>query len=399
MSTDAPRGLADVIVAALLLVLTPATVADELITQELIDATEQEARRAAELAHEYQRVYNEVQRDLEAHNLELNSGVILSDQLRGKLNAAKRNLDKAGLELRHKVVAGTGTRDQASERMFELAYHWGREQYGFANKQELDTLIEARISRVWILLATLAFLIAYFGRFKRSGGVRHITPLQVPEELRSVNLPGLKYAVGWVSGVVADKEMWTETTQTHHITNDTFIGQRTYVTTNSVTKGRLYLITHDGREHIYDLHGADHRVRPGNLITSIDESGLLRGTRTVTDFNHATREVNHYNLWRANGSPWLINLLITGLVAYYAFGWAESVGASVAAPHEHQFWLDTGWAALVGVGLALAFHIPITFYRNLRYKRGFISKAERLIESQADTLRQAFTPRGATTTD
>ncbi len=117
------------VVAFMLTVSAPAG-ADEPLTPGLIDATEQEARHAAELAHEYQRIYNEVQRDLDRHNLKLNSGVILSEQYRRRLSAAKAKLDKAGLELRRKVIEITGTRDKASERMYALTYHWGRELYG-----------------------------------------------------------------------------------------------------------------------------------------------------------------------------------------------------------------------------------------------------------------------------
>ena len=387
MPADSRRGLA----AALAALLWALPAAAERLTQDLIDATEKEARRTAELAHEYQLVYNAVHRDLDAHNLELNSGVILSDQLRGRLREAETALNRAGLELRRKIIQVTGTRDQATERMRELTYHWGREFYGFGNEAELNAIVGAREGRVWILLAVVAFVIAWFGRFKRSGAP-HITPFQVPDELRRVKLPGLRYTVGWVTGLVADKEMWTETRQTYHTTTDQWAGRQTYVTTDSVTKGRLYLITQDGREHIYDLSGSDHRVRPGNLVTSIDEPRLLKGTRTITDFNHATREANHYNLWTANGTPWLVNLAVTGLLAWYGFAWAGSAAASVAAPHEHQPWLDAGWAALVGLGLALAFHVPITFWRNLRYKRGFVRKAWKLMDDQSDALRQAFPP-------
>jgi hypothetical protein len=86
------------------------------------------------------------------------------------------------------------------------------------------------------------------------------------------------------------------------------------------------------------------------------------------------RQADHYGLWGSNGTPWLINLAVTGVAAWYGFGWAEGVGATVAAPAENQIWLDIGWAALVGLGLTLACHIPITFWRNLSYKRGIRSQ-------------------------
>ncbi len=186
--------------------------------------------------------------------------------------------------------------------------------------------------------------------------------------------------------------MWTEIKQTLHTTHDGFGDRRTYVTTESVTKGRLYLVTHDGQEKIYDLHGAEHRFRPGNLITCINEARLIRGIQFVSVYNHNSREANHYGLWDSNGTPWLVNLIVIGAAAWYGFGWAEAIGAFVAAPSANQFWLDVGWATLVALALTLATHVPITLRRNLRYKRRFVRKAEKLAESQADTLRDAFAP-------
>lgn len=364
---------------------------DELLTPELIEATEAEARKAAELAHRHLRVHNEVHRDLDAHGLELNSAVILSEQLRERLEASEAQVNRAGIELRNKVISVTGTRENATDLMFALTYHWGRELYGFGNKEELDALMAERRLKVWAAVGLCGLVVASVGRWRRSG-VDHITPVEVPSALRRVRLPGFRYAVGYVTGVVADKDMWTRTQQTQTTSTDSFGNRVTDVSTTTLVEGRVYLLTHDGQEKVYDLFGENHPYRPGNVVTIVNYA-KGRGIQFLGLFNHDTNQWQRYGLWRANGTPKLLTFLATGVLAYYGSKWARSVGASVAASAEHSFWLNVGFAALVAAGVTIALHVLITFVRNVQFKWGFERRARRLLSGEHEHVREALMKR------
>jgi hypothetical protein len=375
--------------AFLVLIFHPSKIqADELLTPELIQATEQQARKTTEIAHQYMKVYNEVHRDLDAHGLHLKSGVILSEQYRKRLNNAKAILDQSGRILENEIVKHTGNRGTKAKTALELVNYWGRELYGFGNLKELENIIDQRKNIIWLFLVIAGLIMGLFARRLRSS-VNHNTPFQVPENLQRVQLPGLNYKVGWLSGLIADKEMWTEIKQEFHTTTDNFGNRITSTSTTSEIKGLLYVITQDGQEQIFDLAGADHRFHPGNLITIINFA-KGKGVQFLQVFNHDSKEQLDYGLWTANGTPWLINLIVLATIAHYGFEWAYSPGLSVAAPYEHQFWVDTGYTAFAAVLVTLIIHLLITIFRNFRFRRVFQKKAEKYIDENINELRKSF---------
>jgi hypothetical protein len=112
--------------------------------------------------------------------------------------------------------------------------------------EELAKQLSTRRTIAWLLVAGVCVGLGSIAR--RIGKPDdNKTPLNVPADLTTVEVPGMRYRINLVTGMVMDKEMWDEIKTTTY-TRGSFGSQTGETRTESVRKGKTYLLTHDGKE-------------------------------------------------------------------------------------------------------------------------------------------------------
>ena len=150
------------------------------------------------------------------------------------------------------------------------------------------------------VLALLGGLVIPLRRARRSGRRHNASRppgsgtadrvLDLPVELQVLDLPGRMYPELTVtSGVVMDKEGWTETTTTYSSTAPTqHHGGSTSVSTTTTKKDRLWVRTTSGDEQPWTVTGDVFQARAGHPVTWV-AARLRQDPQTVCMvFNHAT---------------------------------------------------------------------------------------------------------------
>jgi len=114
--------------------------------------------------------------------------------------------------------------------------------------------------------------------------------IDLPLDLQVLDLPGRMYPeLGVTSGIVMEKEGWTETTTTYSSTAPTqHHGGSTSTSTTTTKKDRLWVRTTAGREEPWTVTGDVFQARAGHPVTWV--AARLRGDpQTVCMvYNHAT---------------------------------------------------------------------------------------------------------------
>lgn len=135
------------------------------------------------------------------------------------------------------------------------------------------------------------------GRAPGTGSAERL--LDLPVELQVLDLPGGMYPELTVtSGVVMEKEGWTETTTTYGSTAPSpHHGGSTTVSTTTTKKDRLWVRTTSGDEQPWTVTGDVFPARPGHPVTWV-AARLRQDPQTpCMVFNHATG--HHYE------KPWI----------------------------------------------------------------------------------------------
>jgi hypothetical protein len=311
---------------------------------------------------------------------------MLGGKYRYDLNAIGSRANGAFAQLLSQVQSVTGTREDAREKAELIAVHWRREMYGFGTAEELDQQLATRRTIAWIVVACVCLGLGSIAR--RIGKPEaNQTPLEVPADLTMVKLPGMQYRVNLVTGLVMDKEMWDEIKTTTTYFHGTY-GQHTGETrTESVRKGKAHLLTHDGKEDILNLVGYGHNYRPGNIVTFLFY-GRGKKRNSVVVYNHATQKTEEQNgLDHAHGSLWMLNLIVTGVIAYLVFDWAS-------APMQRLGFGDGTWILIQSVGVALiltaAVHFLTRWRRNRRFRKNFEPRLQRFLQDGDADIQKAF---------
>jgi hypothetical protein len=160
------------------------------------------------------------------------------------------------------------------------------------------------------------------------------TALSLPESLRVVEVPGVRYALESDSAIVVDEKTWTETTYSTYETQGSVqtVGDAVYVfpgrresSVSTVVKDRLWLRDLAGHESTWVITGGVFSVRLGHVISRVG----MRSDDAV-DFivacNHSTGQcvvfnapIGRFHLPGQHG-VWLIPTLV-GVAGWVYGGW------------------------------------------------------------------------------
>jgi hypothetical protein len=151
-----------------------------------------------------------------------------------------------------------------------------------------------------------------------TGTVQGDAVAPLPEELRVVRVPGLRYPVAHLAGLVTDKESEVRTefaTRTtaerdpYALGPNAAINLRTTTSSTSTRIDTLWVRRPDGSEASWRLTGSGLQARPGHILSVIARPLRNGDLQFVLAYNHATgqQEMLTYEAHRVRVlAPWFV---------------------------------------------------------------------------------------------
>jgi hypothetical protein len=159
----------------------------------------------------------------------------------------------------------------------------------------------------------------------------------LPDSLRVIELPGVRYTVNTMSGLVFDKETSVSTSvhTTTTPTQVTTIGNTVHTTpgytsthVTRVQKDVVWVHTPDRREEAWTFFGGGFQVHSGQVISAVARRAKDGHLDFLLAYNHATRQLEPQtsNLSLAHG----VRNAVRGFIAQPVSTLAGSVGCAIA---------------------------------------------------------------------
>ncbi len=233
----------------------------------------------------------------------------------------------------------------------------------------------------------------------------------LPESLRVVSLPLLRYSVEVVSALAVEKE----TTMHTHVHTSTSGGQVYTVgnevqstpiqTSTSVTTTQQDLVwvrTADKRETSWVFKGGTFKVRPGHILSVITQPGSDGSPEFLIAYNHNTGQFEEfrgipYGI-RGGMMAWLLATLVGSVGFAIAFGIILSIQPdSSADPARRMLGPIVDWIMGVIASAIAAFFISMTAGRKLSrqrqatYQRQYVPRFREFLGQCTPALQKHFT--------
>ena len=235
-----------------------------------------------------------------------------------------------------------------------------------------------------------------------------LTPAQVageavplPPALRRISVFRKEYDVSCESGILYDREMWTETS-----VSTTTSGGSTYVSggmvhstpattsthVSTTVYHRYWLRTLDARETWRRFSDDVFQATKGQIVSTVDW-----GTGVLLAYNHNTGQLATAKSWfaaphRLKGRVlWFINLGAWG-VGYFALAMALT-GSPL--PSSSKFWSDLPMAGTIMVAIASALYVGVLkiivqIIRNSQFNSKYVPEFRRLLQESTPDLLKRF---------
>jgi len=234
----------------------------------------------------------------------------------------------------------------------------------------------------------------------------------LPESLRVVSVPGVRYAVYVLSGIVLEKEenerlySFSSTTpaQTLHMGGGhyQYTPAQTSTYTESVREQIIWVRSPEGREQSWTLYNSDLRLRPGQLISALVRP-LPKDTGDILMiYNHTTGTVDKCRaMEKAHGNQgfirreivqWTANLACGVAAAIVTFLYLPLLGGGGIYPPFAIWWV---FGSLVLITLSFLIVTPWMTRRTLKrrdaaFDREYLPGLRQFFEQGTPILQRAF---------
>lgn len=232
-------------------------------------------------------------------------------------------------------------------------------------------------------------------------------PLQqtalLPDSLRTVELPGVEYALGVLSGRVIDKETTLNTTvqttvrtgQVYSMGNEihTIPGQVMTSTTTTQTD-LVWIETPEGQETSWTFTGGTFKARPGHVLSVIGRAARGGGMAFLMAYNHTTAQLEVFNyreahLTRRGFLAWMASSLVGAVGFAIVFGMMLSIGPQEQRNAAEQMiypvaLLIEGLVASGMSGAVLVFLVKLTILRrrNAQFEREYLPGLKQFLQQR-----------------
>jgi len=236
-------------------------------------------------------------------------------------------------------------------------------------------------------------------RTARSGG---LPPL--PESLREIRVPGLRYSVDTLSGLVLDKETTVET----HVQSTPVPAQGNmpgYMSTSVSTtrKDIVWVRTPDNQENAWTFVETELKIRPGNLVSVVARRPLGGDLGFLAGYNHTTGQ--WVQIGDSRHTPrirnaWLAATLVGAIgfkVAFTIFSIDPDSVWGFRSPAIMLFFMSAVVAAIVALVIAVYLQHSISRRRNSAFTGRYAPAFREYFEQCTPVLQKVYGTAAAPT--
>ena len=294
----------------------------------------------------YNKALSEVQAEERRRGIELDSGGLTHEQ---RLMIYRGGSGSDSLSKARELHSGLYQRYLPSIAALEQQRPAGTPLS--ADEQRLLTAAAILIVTLLAMLATPWLLLRGKGRRPPATGPATADaedPIALPEALRTLSLPKLRYQTRLLSGLVAGVDSWIDredsttvsggrvtvqpglSPHTPHLVN--VEPTKVEVESKFTKKDRLWLVTTDGREIPYTFVDDEVKARPSQVVSVLGVQGQADDAPPLLVYNHTTRRLSTLgfrNLTNQHVLPGFGIWLATTLVGLAG---SALVGTFVATP-------------------------------------------------------------------
>jgi len=236
-----------------------------------------------------------------------------------------------------------------------------------------------------------------------------VVPL--PAELRTVRLPGVRFPVTHLAGLVMDKEseVRTQHTTTTTAERDPFhlgpgpapVQFRTNTSSTSTRVDTLWVRQPDGSEAAWTLTQSGFQARAGHVISAIAKT-LRDGSRQfLALYNHATGQLEVLGDGGPGCKAAVLAWILGPAVGSVFFGLAIAIFLSVDPSPDPDplhamflpvaYWIEGGMAAgFLGIFMVLWMLGSATRARAAAFQRHYVPAYRQFFQQTSASLRQMF---------